>query len=245
MMDIYNMPWAGYWVEADGSGEDILRETGYQSQPVAVWRWEMRGRDAYGYGLTTEAMPEIKTANAMAKTLLKLADKISDPPTFLPESMADDEEVSLEPGAINFFRDPGMRPFEYAPGAGYPVNKDILEMQREKIRSIFKVRYFLMLMQMEQSGRTAYEIRERKVERITAMGSIMGRAQKEYLDVVLARMLWNVLSGGASSRLYTEVREKRGLCYSVGARYGGRSSGWGACSVMWVPRRIKGERPLK
>lgn len=31
----------------------------------------------------------------------------------------------------------------------------------------------------------------------------------------------NVLSGGMSSRLFTEVREKRGLCYSVGASYQG------------------------
>lgn len=29
----------------------------------------------------------------------------------------------------------------------------------------------------------------------------------------------SVLSGGMSSRLFTEVREKRGLCYAVGARY--------------------------
>src|SRR5206468_592403 len=29
----------------------------------------------------------------------------------------------------------------------------------------------------------------------------------------------NVLSGGMSSRLFTEVREKRGLCYSVWASY--------------------------
>ncbi|HDS84887.1 MAG TPA: insulinase family protein [Phycisphaerales bacterium] len=29
----------------------------------------------------------------------------------------------------------------------------------------------------------------------------------------------SILSGGMSSRLFTEVREKRGLCYSVGARY--------------------------
>jgi predicted Zn-dependent peptidase len=29
----------------------------------------------------------------------------------------------------------------------------------------------------------------------------------------------NVLSGGMSARLFTEVREKRGLCYSVGAAY--------------------------
>ncbi|MEN6307058.1 MAG: pitrilysin family protein [Anaerohalosphaeraceae bacterium] len=29
----------------------------------------------------------------------------------------------------------------------------------------------------------------------------------------------SILSGGMSSRLFTEVREKRGLCYTVGARY--------------------------
>ena len=36
---------------------------------------------------------------------------------------------------------------------------------------------------------------------------------------VLERVVVGVLSGGMSGRLFTEVREKRGLCYSVGARY--------------------------
>src|SRR5262249_18457592 len=39
-------------------------------------------------------------------------------------------------------------------------------------------------------------------------------------DYYLAQGAVNVLSGGMSSRLFTEVREKRGLCYSVGASYG-------------------------
>jgi predicted Zn-dependent peptidase len=38
----------------------------------------------------------------------------------------------------------------------------------------------------------------------------------EYYD---ARMAVSVLSDGMSSRLFTEVREKRGLCYAIGARY--------------------------
>lgn len=37
-----------------------------------------------------------------------------------------------------------------------------------------------------------------------------------YYDINVAV---SVLSGGMSSRLFTEVREKRGLCYAVGARY--------------------------
>ncbi len=38
-------------------------------------------------------------------------------------------------------------------------------------------------------------------------------------DFYPARGAINVLSGGMSSRLFTEVREKRGLCYSVSASY--------------------------
>jgi len=41
-------------------------------------------------------------------------------------------------------------------------------------------------------------------------------ANKDYYN---ARMAVSILSGGMSSRLFTEVREKRGLCYAVGARY--------------------------
>lgn len=36
---------------------------------------------------------------------------------------------------------------------------------------------------------------------------------------VLERVVTSVLSGGMSGRLFTEVREKRGLCYSVNAAY--------------------------
>lgn len=39
---------------------------------------------------------------------------------------------------------------------------------------------------------------------------------KDYYNV---RVATSVLSGGMSARLFTEVREKRGLCYAIGARY--------------------------
>ncbi len=41
-------------------------------------------------------------------------------------------------------------------------------------------------------------------------------ADDAYYD---ARLAVSVLSGGMSARLFTEVREKRGLCYAIGARY--------------------------
>ena len=38
-------------------------------------------------------------------------------------------------------------------------------------------------------------------------------------DYYNVRVATSVLSGGMSARLFTEVREKRGLCYAIGARY--------------------------
>jgi predicted Zn-dependent peptidase len=40
-------------------------------------------------------------------------------------------------------------------------------------------------------------------------------------DSILEKVVISVLSGGMAGRLFTEVREKRGLCYSVAAGYSG------------------------
>jgi predicted Zn-dependent peptidase len=53
---------------------------------------------------------------------------------------------------------------------------------------------------------------------IGLMTGIVRPDDEGYYD---ARVAISVLSGGASARLFTEVREKRGLCYAVGARYHG------------------------
>jgi predicted Zn-dependent peptidase len=49
---------------------------------------------------------------------------------------------------------------------------------------------------------------------------ILGDAPPEtHADSMLEKVAVSVLSGGMSGRLFTEVREKRGLCYSVSAGY--------------------------
>ncbi|MDQ7014401.1 MAG: pitrilysin family protein [Planctomycetota bacterium] len=59
-------------------------------------------------------------------------------------------------------------------------------------------------------------------------------------EAVLERLAVRVLSGGMSSRLFTEVREKRGLCYSVGARYSAdRDFGLVSAAVGTQPDRAQ------
>jgi predicted Zn-dependent peptidase len=51
------------------------------------------------------------------------------------------------------------------------------------------------------------------------IGLMTGTARFADEDYYEARTAVSVLSGGMSSRLFTEVREKRGLCYAIGAKY--------------------------
>jgi predicted Zn-dependent peptidase len=62
-------------------------------------------------------------------------------------------------------------------------------------------------------------------------------ADENYYD---ARIAVSVLSGGMSARLFTEVREKRGLCYAVGAQYHGLKEAAGiACYAGTTPDKAQ------
>ncbi len=64
-----------------------------------------------------------------------------------------------------------------------------------------------------------------------------GRVNREAL---LERVVISVLSGGMSGRLFSEVREKRGLCYSVSAGYrGDRDYGLVTAYVGTTPERAQ------
>ncbi|MGI9014335.1 MAG: M16 family metallopeptidase [Phycisphaerales bacterium] len=59
-------------------------------------------------------------------------------------------------------------------------------------------------------------------------------------DCMLERLATQVLSGGMSGRLFTEVRERRSLCYSVGASYSaGRDEGTLTISAGTTPERAQ------
>ena len=51
------------------------------------------------------------------------------------------------------------------------------------------------------------------------IGLMTGTVRPADADYYNARVAISVLSGGMSARLFTEVREKRALCYAIGARY--------------------------
>lgn len=62
-------------------------------------------------------------------------------------------------------------------------------------------------------------------------------SDKDYYN---ARVAVSVLSGGMSARLFTEVREKRGLCYAIGAQYHGLKEAAGImCYAGTTPEKAQ------
>lgn len=65
-------------------------------------------------------------------------------------------------------------------------------------------------------------------------------SERDEASSVLERIVVSVLSGGMSGRLFSEVREKRGLCYSVSAGYrGDRDFGSVTAYVGTTPERAQ------
>ncbi len=68
----------------------------------------------------------------------------------------------------------------------------------------------------ERSGKYTHISNDGSQVHIGLMTKTVRPMDEGYYD---ARVAVSILSGGMSARLFTEVREKRGLCYAIGARY--------------------------
>ncbi len=72
------------------------------------------------------------------------------------------------------------------------------------------------------------------------IGLMTGTVKIDDENYYNARIAISVLSGGMSARLFTEVREKRGLCYAVGARYHSLKEAAGVmCYAGTTPRKAQ------
>jgi len=72
------------------------------------------------------------------------------------------------------------------------------------------------------------------------IGLMTKTVRPDHEDYYNARMAVSVLGGGMSARLFTEVREKRGLCYAVGASYHGLREAAGiACYAGTEPQKAQ------
>jgi predicted Zn-dependent peptidase len=93
---------------------------------------------------------------------------------------------------------------------------DAVKKQLEKLFGGVKKRAVKSLTIGTRGGKYKYIPNDGAQVHIGLMTPSVLMGDKDYYN---ARLAVGVLSGGMSARLFTEVREKRGLCYAVGAQY--------------------------
>ncbi|XXJ18039.1 portal protein [Desulfovibrio caledoniensis] len=186
-----HFPFASVYLEVKNS--HVLEESGYLEMPYMVPRWAKAAGETYGRGPGQTALSDARVLNAMARTALMAAEKMSDPPLMVP----DDGflgPVRSGPGGLSYYRAGSSDRIE-----ALPVNVDLraaeemMNGRRESIRRIF------LGDQLAPEGPavTATEAVIRQAEKMRVLGPVLGRLQTEFLGPLVRRVFRIMLRGGS------------------------------------------------
>ena len=189
--DNRNLPFASLYVEP--KTKKILSEGGYEEFPFFVPRLTKISGEVYGRSPAMTTLPDLKTLNAMSKTILKAAQKAVDPPLQLPHD-GFILPIKTTPAALNFRLgniEDEIKPL-YPPNIhNLPVGMEMENQKRTSIKRAFFVDLFLLLASLE-GNMTATEVAERVNEKMLILGPMLGRLMSELLDPIVIRT-FNIL----------------------------------------------------
>lgn len=181
LKDVKSMLFASCYYECDA--KHLLKESGFEEFPFAVPRWYRQAGEIYGRSPGMTALPDVKMLQEMAKTTIKAAQKIVDPPLLVPDDGVVGP-VRTVPGGLNFYR--GQRKIEpLGTGGNIPLAEQLMEGIRNRILTTMFADQLSL-----PSGRqmTAEEVIKRTQERMRLLGPILGRMEQELLGPLITRV---------------------------------------------------------
>ncbi len=165
----------------DDEDGDVVKESGFDLNPYAVWRLRKNSDEIYGYSPAADAMVEIKKLNQMGKTLLRAAHMAVAPALNVPEHMRGNTRI--QPDGQNYFERGGDVITPINQGVNYPIAIDREEKIQRIIEDKYRVEFFLILARSERE-KTATEIMELQAEKAVLLGPQVDRLEKEGLGRV-------------------------------------------------------------
>lgn len=188
-----------YYENGTGSGDALLRESGYDEFPILVPRWTTASTQSiYGYGRGKTALGDVKGLQAMEERALMAAEHAVNPAMLVPDSLAG-EDVSILPGGrITVSAREGAEAVRPALNVNFDLQKAELKQQqtRERINRAFFADLFLMLSMSDRRDITAEEIRAREREKMLVLGPVLERVQDELLAPLVERAFAIMLRRG-------------------------------------------------
>lgn len=185
-----NFPYASIYMET--ATEHVLENSGYLEMPYLVPRWAKAAGETYGRGPGQTALSDTRVLNAMARTALMAAEKMSDPPLMVP----DDGflgPVRSGPGGLSYYRAGSSDRIEPLPvRVDLAATENMMQQRRDSIRRIF------LGDQLSPEGPavTATEAVIRQSDKMRTLGPVLGRLQTEFLSPLIKRVFNIMLRAG-------------------------------------------------
>lgn len=187
-------------IVVDKSGEKIVRESGFHEFPVSVPRWDTIAGQVYSRSPGMMALPDARTAQAIAKTMLVAAQRAADPPTWA-YSDAVISPIRTHPGGLTVLSAFDAQNIGGAPlgvldtGRGLPIGMEMQRDIRESIEAAFFKNVFNL--PINTGNMTATEVLERKEEFIRTIGPVFGRLEADYIGHTVERVYGIMSRAGA------------------------------------------------
>lgn len=168
----------------------ILRKGGFDEMPFLIARWTKVAGEVYGRSPGMQALPDLKMIQAMSKTILKAAQKATDPAIAIP----DDGFLGpfrTAPNSVNYYRagavsGEDIRVLEHR--GRIDIGNDMMEQRREMIgRAFFVDQLQNVASRGDKSPLTATEVMQRREETLRTMSPQVTRMQAEFLGPLIER----------------------------------------------------------
>ncbi len=184
--DALNMAWKSSYMEI-GSGDGLLRESGFKTFPALCPRWAVAGGDVYGNGPGMEALGDLKQLQHEQLQKAKGISQKADPAVQIPSTFQG-RDADLLPGGKIYVdsTQPGM-----GVRTAFEVNIDLSHLLadiidvRDRIKTSFYADLFLMLANGTNPQMTATEVAERHEEKLLMLGPVLERMHNEILDPLI------------------------------------------------------------
>ncbi len=173
------------WWEPAAEDNKILRRSGYDEFPFLTPRWEALGIDSYGsFGSGMLALGSIKGLQLDQMNKHKAGSLKLLPPMIGPSSLQN-KGTNFMPGGMTFVDvQQGMQGLVPAFQTDFSTSEALLSIDdtRKIIDQAFFKDLFLAVLNVDKSGVTAYEIAQRKEEKLIMLGPVLSRFNEEFLD---------------------------------------------------------------
>lgn len=184
-----------YW-DAGTDRKEVLRVSGYSSQPFWAPRWDVVGGDTYGVSPGMEALPALRELQMQSKRRNEAIDMMVKPEKVVPAGLRLTGQPNNVVSGNSITKDqvviPYQMPYQAIAAIGAEVDKTYQQIDALSFADLFNAITNMRGIQ----PRNVEEIASRNEEKLTQLGPVIERVSNEKLEVAIDRVFDIMLRGG-------------------------------------------------